>query len=734
MPSRATSIYSNYGIGIDLGGDGVTQNTPGGPHSGANDLQNFPVITSAAASASATAVSGTLNSAPTTTYRLEFFGSPGTDPTGYGQGRVYIGPSTVTTDGSGNGSFNAVLPQSIPLGWFVSATATDPTGNTSEFAQDVIVPQLNVGLLVTLGSERQSGGHWQHASLYRDCHECRHRPRDGRRLDGRVAGVADLLVGHDLDGHGDQFGGNTVTGTVGTLAGGASVTLTITVQAAAVSSFNDLVSATSTVGVSGSASVSTQITKKVPIVSVATTNATPTYGQSTAFTATVSAAGVGAPTPTGTVKFVLDGVTLDQSIPLVNGVATSDIASNLLAGGHTIAVTYSGDTAYSSVVVPTSSFTVAKVHLTVTANNQSRGLDKANPTFTYTITGFVNGDTATVVSGAPALSTTATLSSPAGLYPITVGVGTLSAINYDFPNLVNGSLAIRTGTPLDFQGVGHAEIAVFWPKTAQWFGIGPTGGFSIGTFGATGLTDIPAPGDYDSTGKAEMAVFRPSTEQWFVMGPTGGRILGTFGQPGDIPVPGDYDGLGHTELAVFRPSNAHWYVLGPSGIEDKGAFGAPNLGDIPVPGDYDGVGHSELAVFRPSNSHWYVLGLSGAEDKGVFGAPNLQDIPVPGDYDGVGHAELAVFRPTTGEWFVMSATGGQRIGITGVAVPPDLPAGSPTGMLILEGAIRSSSLHSASISAPRTVNLPQAPQNLTVAIPIDLVAAGKRGKGDMRML
>ena len=90
--------------------------------------------------------------------------------------------------------------------------------------------------------------------------------------------------------------------------------------------------------------------------------------------------------------------------------------------------------------------TVNQAHLTVTADNQSKIQGNPNPTLTYTITGFVNGDTSSVVSGTPVLSTTATAGSPAGNYPITVSVGTLSAANYDFPNLVSGTLTVVAKT------------------------------------------------------------------------------------------------------------------------------------------------------------------------------------------------------------------------------------------------------------------------------------------------
>src|SRR6266852_158315 len=72
-----------------------------------------------------------------------------------------------------------------------------------------------------------------------------------------------------------------------------------------------------------------------------------------------------------------------------------------------------------NVVYVNGTLTVDKATLTVTPNNQSIVAGSALPSFSATITGFVNGDTQTVVIGLPALTTTATSSSPAGSYPIT---------------------------------------------------------------------------------------------------------------------------------------------------------------------------------------------------------------------------------------------------------------------------------------------------------------------------
>ena len=124
------AIEANGALGIDLGGDGVTTNDPQDADGGANLLQNFPVITRAGT----TSAEGILQSVPQTPYALEFFSSPVCDPSGHGEGSVRIGSDFVMTDGGGNASFSAGSFSPAPLGHFVTATATDPDGNTSELS------------------------------------------------------------------------------------------------------------------------------------------------------------------------------------------------------------------------------------------------------------------------------------------------------------------------------------------------------------------------------------------------------------------------------------------------------------------------------------------------------------------------------------------------------------------------------------------------------------------------
>jgi hypothetical protein len=155
---KGNSIFSNGGLGIDLSRDGVTLNDAGDADTGVNNLQNYPVLTSASSSGGNTAIAGTLNSAANTTYRIEFFANNAVDPTGYGEGQSFAGSTNVTTDANGNASFNVNVPQIAGI-QHVTATATDPNGNSSEFS-GAIGQLLNIStrLRVQTGDNVLIGG------------------------------------------------------------------------------------------------------------------------------------------------------------------------------------------------------------------------------------------------------------------------------------------------------------------------------------------------------------------------------------------------------------------------------------------------------------------------------------------------------------------------------------------------------------------------------------------------
>jgi len=141
------STFSNAGLGIDLPPNGVTPNDVGDGDAGANNLQNFPVLTSAT-SGSSTTIEGTLNSTANTAFRLEFFSNTACDPSGNGEGESFLGSTNVTTDGSGNASFMVTFPtedddddDAVAPGQLITSTATDPGNNTSEFSECVAVEE-----------------------------------------------------------------------------------------------------------------------------------------------------------------------------------------------------------------------------------------------------------------------------------------------------------------------------------------------------------------------------------------------------------------------------------------------------------------------------------------------------------------------------------------------------------------------------------------------------------------
>jgi uncharacterized repeat protein (TIGR01451 family)/CSLREA domain-containing protein len=126
------SIIGNGTLAIDLGGDGADTNDTADPDTGPNNRQNSPVITSPVAGAGASSIQGSLNSTPSTTFRVELFSNFGCDTSGFGEAETFLGSVDVTTDGGGNAHFSA--PFAVPGGRVAAATATDADGNTSELS------------------------------------------------------------------------------------------------------------------------------------------------------------------------------------------------------------------------------------------------------------------------------------------------------------------------------------------------------------------------------------------------------------------------------------------------------------------------------------------------------------------------------------------------------------------------------------------------------------------------
>ncbi len=134
-------IWSNGGLGIDLNADGtINPNDLGDTDSGANNLQNHPILWTASCDGIFTRSKGTLSARPDTLYTVQFFtNAPGSTTGGSVEGQMPLGTITVRTSAQGDASFEGRFPFPTPDGFLLTATVTSPEGDTSEFSGPIAV-------------------------------------------------------------------------------------------------------------------------------------------------------------------------------------------------------------------------------------------------------------------------------------------------------------------------------------------------------------------------------------------------------------------------------------------------------------------------------------------------------------------------------------------------------------------------------------------------------------------
>ncbi len=468
---EGNSIHNNADLGIDLGdvqlpnaandaanselggyiGQYESDGTPVGPngfntnaandaanHVGGNNLMNFPVLNSASSSASGTTISGTFGTGtangqpfePNTPITLDFYANTSPDPSGYGQGQTWLGSTTVTTDANGNLTFAADLAAGNLAGQWISATATDPSGDTSEFSADVqattapsqtfaqslqatlpqssstansmtiqassstppatVIPAVNgltgvtqpVTVILDLGGGTYSSGGYTVNPPPNVTFQIVNGTLDPTQPALTVSGgqVAVLSCTLTTTGNAPTI---LVTGGSLTLRNDEVVQASATATAPAVSVTGgtvDLGTAASpggnTLNVSGSGQV-VQATTAGSVSAVGDTfesngnplpasllsftslvsssaNDTALYGLAVTFTATVSANGSGAGTPTGSVDFFDATTGTDLGTVCLSGGSVCLTTAKLAAGLNAITATYSGNSTFlaSSNAVP----------------------------------------------------------------------------------------------------------------------------------------------------------------------------------------------------------------------------------------------------------------------------------------------------------------------------------------------------------------------------------------------
>ncbi|MEJ2079536.1 MAG: SdrD B-like domain-containing protein [Acidobacteriota bacterium] len=164
------SIHSNDGLGINLTAfanlDGATPNDHLDGDSGPNDYLNYPVVS---LNDDKTEIRLTYDGLPSTEFTFEFFRNASCDPSGYGEGETFLAQQSWfgfnydikgTTDS--NGHFEQTLALAGVADGIITATATDPDGNTSEFSECPqpeagiqLSPQLVLGMSLCGTQERE---------------------------------------------------------------------------------------------------------------------------------------------------------------------------------------------------------------------------------------------------------------------------------------------------------------------------------------------------------------------------------------------------------------------------------------------------------------------------------------------------------------------------------------------------------------------------------------------------
>jgi 6-phosphogluconolactonase (cycloisomerase 2 family) len=248
---------------------------------------------------------------------------------------------------------------------------------------------------------------------------------------------------------------NPHTVTFASLASGASETITI-VAATSASLLNGA-SLSNTVSIgnksavdpdptNNSATTTIAITAQAGPSTLAVSPATGSYGGLAILTATLQKASNGGLISGRTVTFSVNGVSVGSATTNGAGQAILTVSvAGIPLGTYpgAISASFAGDTMFTASS-GTGSLTVNRAVLTVVANTVAKLYLDPNPSFTYSITGFLNGDTAAVVSGSTICNTIipTDASTPPGRYAIHCPVGTLAAADYTFVTF-DGTLIVN---------------------------------------------------------------------------------------------------------------------------------------------------------------------------------------------------------------------------------------------------------------------------------------------------
>ena len=648
-------IFANTGQAIDLGGDGVTEDAAA-PRQGPNDLQNFPIIVTTADGSLQGWLGGSL---PLTAYHIEFFASAGDNADESGEAQDFLGSIDVTTDSRGQAVF--AVPFAAPAGLpIITATATDPQGNTSE-----------------VSAQRPTSLEMPPASF---------RPLPGRAVTFSAASGDGIAIQDPDSGPLGPLWSATLTVTTGTLELSSTAGLTGSGNGTGTLSYSGPLSA---LNAALDGLIDTP-TAGAPLFATLTMTAA-SYGSSSqqaqfvitdgAFTVTTTAdSGPGslrqaildsdaAAGGMNRIVFAIPGsgpeqIGLLSPLPTITAsVAIDGTTQPGYAGAPLIALTAAGPGVATT-------FTIAGANVTVSGLGPGTGgfvLDPAAPSSQVTIP-------PAPISVNPAVTSAA--------YPIDLtAAGLFLAVANDAGGPVRLVLADAQGRVLVTSNglASGASPAVInedlqaGSYTLEVFDLGAAGAWTLTMIGtpssvpfqpatlepagasssSTGIADPMATGDFNGDGKLDLAVIGADSNDVAVLLGNGD---GTFQPPvlyaagSDLSsiVAGDFNGDGKLDLAVTDSGTNEVSILLGNG---DGTFQPPITDavgsgpDAMVAGDFNGDGKLDLAVADGGSNQVSVLLGNG---DGTFQAGEQlavgfdPDGIVAGDFNSDGHLDLAV--------------------------------------------------------------------------------------------
>ncbi len=369
-------IYLEAGQQIQFTRNSIFGNSKQGIYRGygANGFVNEPILTFAPGAGNTGTLSGMIDSPQfkNTTLVIDIYSNPTDQAT---EGQTFVQDVTVTTDGTGQGSFSV----SEPTG-FYTATSTDPSGDTSDFSAVAATVAALADTVTTVTSSANPSTPGQKVTFTAAVTAPATQGTPTGTLTFTIDGQAQTPVPIAVFGGVDeaQFQTSALT------AGAHSISAAY--------------SGDSNVGPS-SGSLSTQVVNAAAVQPAATMTALEsslnpsTVGEDVTLTAVVTAPG-SADVPTGTVSFTVDGQEVaDVALSVVGGIDEAQvITSALTVGQHSVTAAYGGDTSSSpsTASLPTQVVNATAVQSTATTTALESSLNPSmvgeQVTFTAVVT------------------------------------------------------------------------------------------------------------------------------------------------------------------------------------------------------------------------------------------------------------------------------------------------------------------------------------------------------------